>query len=212
MNFLAHLLLSGSPAITPNYADIVVGNFAAEAVRGRAALESYPATVQRGIRLHRFIDSFTDAHPLVRRTTARLRESGLGKWAGVVSDVGFDHLLARDFLQYHDDLTEPLAAFAERHYALLHARRQELPERLQQTLHYMRRDDWLSGYALPQGLERALLGLSRRAPSGAVLATGATAFLVELPAYEADFKGFWPELRAAVEAEISSSGLTSTMQ
>jgi acyl carrier protein phosphodiesterase len=198
MNFLAHLLLSGSPTTTPDYDDIVVGNFAAEAVRGRAGLEAYPAAVQRGIRLHRFIDSFTDAHPLVRRTTARLRESGLGKWAGIVSDVGFDHLLARDFIHYHQDHTESLPTFAHRQYTLLHARRHELPERLQHMLQYMRRDDWLSGYALPQGLERALLGLSRRAPSGAVLATGAAAFLAELPAYEADFQEFWPELRAAV--------------
>ena len=202
MNFLAHLLLSGSPATTPNYTDIVVGNFAAEAVRGRTALEAYPATVQRGIRLHRFIDSFTDAHPLVRRTTARLRLAGLGKWAGVVSDVGFDHLLARDFAQYHQDATEPLSTFTQRHYALLHARRQELPERLQHMLYYMRRDDWLGGYAQPQGLEQALLGLSRRAPSGAVLATGAAAFLAELPAYEADFREFWPELQVAVGEEL----------
>lgn len=211
MNFLAHLVLSDTPA-APNYPDMVIGNFAAEAVRGRAALEAYSPAVQRGIRLHRFIDSFTDEHPLVRRTTARLRESGLGKWAGVVSDVGFDHLLARDFSHYHYDPTEPLAAFAQRHYALLHTRRHELPERLQQTLHYMRRDDWLSGYAQPQGLERALLGLSRRAPSGAVLATGAAAFLAELPAYEADFREFWPELRAAVAAEISNRGLESKVQ
>lgn len=198
MNFLAHLLLSGPPT-APDYPDIVVGNFAAEAVRGRAALEAYPPAVQRGIRLHRFIDSFTDAHPLVRRTTARLRVAGLGKWAGVVSDVGFDHLLARDFAHYHQDANEPLPAFAHRHYALLHARRDELPERLQHLLHYMRRDDWLTGYARPEGLERALLGLSRRVPAAEVLATGAAAFLAELPAYEADFQAFWPELRAGVE-------------
>jgi len=198
MNFLAHLLLSGSPA-APDYADVVVGNFAAEAVRGRAGLLAYPAAVQRGIRLHRFIDSFTDTHPVVRRTTARLRAAGLGKWAGVVSDVGFDHLLARDFARYHSNSTEPLPAFAQRQYALLHQRRHELPERLQHLLHYMRRDDWLTGYAHPDGLRRALHGLSRRVPAAAVLATGADAFLAELPAYDADFQEFWPELVAAVE-------------
>lgn len=197
MNFLAHLLLSGSPATTPDYEDLVVGNFAAESVRGRAALEAYPATVQRGIRLHRFIDSFTDAHPVVRRTTARLREAGLGKWAGVVSDVGFDHLLARDFTHYHPE--ELLPQFAQRQYQLLHQRRHELPERLREMLHYMRQHDWLTGYAHPEGLHRALMGLSRRVPAAAVLATGAAAFLVELPAYEADFAEFWPELRAGVE-------------
>ncbi|GAA3950992.1 ACP phosphodiesterase [Hymenobacter algoricola] len=197
MNFLAHLLLSGSPATTPDYEDIVVGNFAAEAVRGRAALAAYPPAVQRGIRLHRFIDSFTDTHPIVRRSTARLREAGLGKWAGVVTDMGYDHLLARDFTGFHP--AEPLSAFAQRQYALLQARRHELPERLQHMLQYMRRDDWLSGYAQPEGLQRALLGLSRRVPSGDILATGAAAFLAAVAAYEADFQEFWPELRAGVE-------------
>ncbi|OUJ74929.1 acyl carrier protein phosphodiesterase [Hymenobacter crusticola] len=203
MNFLAHLLLSGSPAAL-EYADVVVGNFAAEAVRGRAGLLAYPPAVQRGIRLHRLIDSFTDAHPVVRRTTARLREAGLGKWAGVVSDVGYDHLLARNFARYHDDANEPLPAFAQRLYALLQARRHELPEQLQSMFQYMRRDDWLTGYAKKEGFERALLGLSRRAPNGAVLATGAAAFLAELPAYDADFREFWPELRAAVGVELAS--------
>ncbi|TYZ06202.1 DUF479 domain-containing protein [Hymenobacter lutimineralis] len=203
MNFLAHLLLSGPPT-TPDYADIVVGNFAAEAVRGRAAVLAYPPAVQRGIRLHRFIDSFTDAHPLVRRTTARLRAAGLGKWAGVVSDVGFDHLLARDFAKFHYDAAEPLPAFALRMYALLHARRAELPPRLQHMLQYMRQGDWLSGYAHPEGLRNALLGLSRRVPQAEVLGTGAAAFLAELPAYEADFREFWPELRVGAIAEIHS--------
>ncbi|GGF07404.1 acyl carrier protein phosphodiesterase [Hymenobacter cavernae] len=197
MNFLAHLLLSGSPT-APDYADVVVGNFAAEAVRGRAGLLAYPPAVQRGIRLHRFIDSFTDSHPIVRRTTARLREAGLGKWAGVVSDVGYDHLLARDFAHYHYDATEALPAFSQRLYALLQARRHELPERLQQMFEFMRRHDWLTGYAQVEGFERSLQGLSRRVPNAGVLATGAAAFLAELPAYEADFQEFWPELQAAV--------------
>ncbi|MCB2377129.1 acyl carrier protein phosphodiesterase [Hymenobacter sp. BT635] len=204
MNFLAHLLLSGTPAATPDYEDIVVGNFAAEAVRGRAQVLAYPEAVQRGIRLHRFIDSFTDSHPVVRRSTARLRAAGLGKWAGVVADVGYDHLLARDFTQFHP--AESLPAFAQRQYALLQARREELPERLQHMFQYMRRDDWLTGYARPEGLERALHGLSRRVPSAGVLVTGATAFLQELEAYEADFREFWPELRAGVESRIMFDG------
>ena len=62
----------------------------------------------------------------------------------------------------------------------------------------MRRGDWLSGYARPIGLEQALLGLSRRVPAAAVLATGAAAFLAEVAAYEADFGEFWPELVGAV--------------
>ncbi|UYZ60000.1 acyl carrier protein phosphodiesterase [Hymenobacter latericus] len=197
MNFLAHLLLSGPDD------DLIVGNFAAEAVRGRAAVAAYPPAVQRGIRLHRLIDSFTDAHPVVRRSTARLRAAGLGKWAGVVADVGYDHLLARHFARYHYRPAEPLPAFAQRMYAVLQARRAELPERLQHLLGYMRRDDWLSNYARPEGLARALLGLSRRVPGAEVLATGAAAFLADIDAYERDFAEFWPQLLAAVQAELT---------
>jgi acyl carrier protein phosphodiesterase len=198
VNFLAHLLLSGPDD------DLIVGNFAAEAVRGRAAVAAYPPEVQRGIRLHRLIDSFTDAHPVVRRSTARLRAAGLGKWAGVVADVGYDHLLARDFALYHYDQAEPLAAFSQRMYGILQARRAELPERLQHVLHYMSQHDWLSGYARPEGLARALLGLSRRVPGAAVLASGTAAFLDELAHYQADFAEFWPELQMAVrEREYS---------
>jgi acyl carrier protein phosphodiesterase len=199
VNFLAHLVLSGA-----HDDDLLLGNFAAEGVRGRAAVAAYPPAVQRGIGLHRLIDSFTDQHPVVRRSTARLRAAGLGKWAGVAADMGYDHLLARDFARYHYAPAEPLPVFARRMYALLHQRRQELPEPLQQMLHHMRQHDWLSGYAYPAGLERALLGLSRRAPGGAVLATGAAALLAELPAYAADFAEFWPELQAAVAAYIAA--------
>ncbi|WP_160328173.1 ACP phosphodiesterase [Solirubrum puertoriconensis] len=194
MNFLAHLVLSGPDP------DLIFGNFAAEAVRGRAAVAAYSPEVQRGIRLHRLIDSYTDAHPVVRRSTARLRGAGLGKWAGVVADVGYDHLLARRFAQYNYRPQEPLPAFAQRMYAILQARSTELPERLQHMFSYMRRDDWLTGYAQPEGLARALLGLSRRVPNGEVLATGAAAFLREVEAYENDFVEFWPELSAAAKS------------
>ena len=94
MNFLAHLFLAG-PAAAPDYAGRLVGQFIADSVPGRQLL-AYPAAVQVGIRAHRAIDAFTDQHPLVRRTTARLRAAGLGKYAGVVADMGYDHLLARE--------------------------------------------------------------------------------------------------------------------
>ena len=87
---------------------------------------------------------------------------------------------------------------------LLQGRRQELPERLQHMFQYMRRDGWLTGYAQPEGLERALLGLSRRVPAAGVLATGAAAFLADLTTYEADFGEFWPKLRAAVEQMVQA--------
>ena len=198
MNFLAHLLLSG-PIAAPSYADVVLGNFMADAVAGRQ-LEAYPPAVQAGIRLHRAIDSFTDQHPVVRRSTLRLRAAGYGKYAGVISDMFLDHFLARHFADFSP---EPLADFARRQYALLTARQAEMPARVQHMLGYMVHHNWLLGYAETTGLARALGGLSRRASAGSGMETAVEELLRHYAAYEADFQAFFPLLRDFAAQELA---------
>ncbi len=67
MNFLGHLYLAGNEPL------VIVGNFMADAVKGRD-LSRFPAAVEQGIRRHRAIDAFTDEHPLqlAGRRTRRL--------------------------------------------------------------------------------------------------------------------------------------------
>ncbi len=66
MNHTAHCLLS--------YPDeqVLIGNFIGDYVKGRV-WESFAPEVQRGILLHRTIDSFTDNHTAVRASVARIR-------------------------------------------------------------------------------------------------------------------------------------------
>ena len=198
MNFLAHLLLSGSPTAHA-YAHVLLGNFIADSVPGRQ-LESYPPAVQAGIRLHRAIDTFTDQHPVVRRSTLRLREAGYGKYAGVISDMFLDHFLARNFREF---APETLPDFTRRIYALLTARQADMPARVQQMLYYMVQHNWLEGYAQPAGLARALGGLSRRASAGSGMETAAEELLRHYAAYEADFREFFPLLQAYAADELA---------
>ena len=198
MNFLAHLFLSGPTLATP-YADVLVGNFIADSVPGRQ-LESYPPAVQAGIRLHRAIDTYTDQHPVVRRSTQRLRAAGYGKYAGVISDMFLDHFLARHFADF---APESLPDFARRVYALLQARAAEMPPRVQQMLAYMVQHDWLLGYAETEGIRRALGGLSRRASAGSGMETAATELAANYEAYEADFREFFPLLQQHVAALLA---------
>ena len=198
MNFLAHLFLSGTPG-SATYADVLVGNFIADSVPGRQ-LENYPPAVQAGIRLHRAIDTFTDQHPVVRRSTQRLRAAGYGKYAGVISDMFLDHFLARQFTEFSP---ENLPDFARRVYALLQAREGEMPPRVQQMLYYMVQHNWLLGYAETAGIARALGGLSRRASAGSGMETAATELVANYAAYEADFREFFPQLRAEAAAELA---------
>ena len=198
VNFLAHLLLSG-PAAAPDYPHLLLGKFVADAVPGRQ-LEAYPAAVQAGIRLHRALDTFTDAHPVVRRSTARLRLAGLGKYAGVVSDVFLDHFLARHFEEFS---AEPLAAFAPRVYQQLTALEPLMPPRFQHLLPYLTRQDWLSGYAHFEGIGRTLAGLARRAQPGSGMAGAEAELQAHHAAYEADFMDFFPQAQAHSQAVLA---------
>ena len=53
MNFLAHLYLSG------NNEPVMIGNFIADHLKGKQWM-ALPEEIQKGVVLHRFIDSFTD--------------------------------------------------------------------------------------------------------------------------------------------------------
>lgn len=198
MNFLAHLYLSGPDPAAPTYEELVIGNFIADSVPGRQ-LEKYPPGVQAGIRLHRAIDTFTDAHPVVRQTTARLRHAGYGKYAGVISDMFFDHFLARHFADFS---TESLADFTQRLYALLTHRAADFPARVQHFLPYMIAHNWLLHYVEVTGIASALSGLSRRATPGSNMETAAGELKQNYADYEADFRAFFPQLQAFVEEQL----------
>ena len=62
MNFLAHIYLSGDDD------HITIGNFMADGIKGKKYL-NYPEGIQTGILLHRWIDSYTDSHPIVKQST-----------------------------------------------------------------------------------------------------------------------------------------------
>ncbi len=199
MNFLAHLLLAGPDATAPTYADRLLGQFIADSVPGRQ-LDKYAIDIQEGIRQHRAIDTFTDQHPVVRRTTARLREAGYGKYAGVIADMFYDHFLARNFQEFS---TETLDAFTQRVYGLLASRETEFPAPVQRFFPYLVQHNWLLGYAEIAGISRALRGLSQRASPGSGMETGGEELRRNYAAYEADFRAFFPQLQAFVLAGAS---------
>jgi acyl carrier protein phosphodiesterase len=183
MNFLGHLFLAGNEPLA------IVGNFMADAVKGRD-LSRFPVAIEQGVRRHRAIDSFTDEHPLQRAGRERVRAHA-GRYAGVVMDLFYDHLLATEWSRWH---AEPLADFAQRMYALLQEHEHLLPDRTRQMLPYMVRNDWLTSYASTEGLARALQGLSRRVPAGDVMQGAEQVLLEHMPTYRNEFGIFLPAI------------------
>jgi len=135
----------------------MLGNLVADFTR-KAKFSDFSSEVQRGIQLHHFIDDYTDSHSLVEEAKALIRPQQ-SKFSGVVMDIYFDHLLARDYHFWH---REPLADFAQNAYQLFNLRKDELPEATVHMLHYMERGNWLLNYASLEGLQRSLKGMSSR--------------------------------------------------
>ena len=151
MNYLAHLFLAEE---TP---ESLIGNLAGDFVKG-ALGERFPPAIAEGIRHHRRVDAFTDAHPQVA-AFRRVLIPDHGHYARVISDVFFDHFLAADFERWRG---ETLDRFLDRVYALIDRRLDALPGRLAAVYPRMRGSRWLQSYATLDGIHIALTNMSYR--------------------------------------------------
>ncbi|HEX9152204.1 MAG TPA: acyl carrier protein phosphodiesterase [Flavobacterium sp.] len=151
MNFLAHVYLSGDNDL------IKIGNFMADGIRGKH-FESYPSEVQKGILLHREIDTYTDAHLIFRQSTKKLHQK-YHHYAGVIVDVFYDHFLAKNWAKYSD---EKLEDFVARFYQSLHDNNAILSERTRDIMPYMIKYNWLVSYKTVEGIKRILTQMDQR--------------------------------------------------
>lgn len=151
MNYLAHVFLShDTPAA-------ITGAMLGDFVKGRPPAH-WDAEVQNAILLHRAIDRYTDAHPLVGASCS-LVSTERRRFAGILIDIFYDHFLARHWASFH---RRPLTAFTHDVYAVLLPQRARFPARLQRILPCMAQDDWLASYAEVTAVGAAVNGIARR--------------------------------------------------
>jgi acyl carrier protein phosphodiesterase len=161
----------------------------ADSVRGRDYLQ-FPAQIQKGVLLHRAIDTFTDTHPITRKSSKRLH-SRYRHYSMVIVDIYYDHFLARNWDAYSDVTLE---MFTDNFYTLLEDNLHLMPETVQQMTPYMITDNWLLSYRDLAGIHRVLKGLNRRTG----LKSGMDQAVEELEdfygEFEAEFTAFFDEL------------------
>jgi acyl carrier protein phosphodiesterase len=121
---------------------------------------TYAANIQKGIRLHRAIDAFTDAHPATKQAKQYLKPSA-GLYAGAFIDVVYDYFLANDTQQFANATV--LATFAATTYEQLNDFMPIYPLRFQQILPKMQQHNWLNNYQFTWAIEKSFMGLVRRA-------------------------------------------------
>ena len=194
MNYLAHAFLSRSSP------ELLIGGLLGDFVKGREHLQQYSPAVCAGILLHRAIDRYTDAHPIVHSSCA-LISPARRRFAGILVDVFYDHFLARHWQRYTE---QPLEDFTRQVYTTLLPHMASYPERLQRLLPRMAADDWLASYAEIESVDAALHGIARRFqryPRAVVLTDGVQELLINYAALEQHFLDFFPELLGFVETE-----------
>jgi len=149
MNFLAHIYLSGDDD------QLKLGNFIGDYVKGKA-FEQYPERMQKGIRLHRHIDHYTDHNPHTS-ITKKLLTPKYRHYAGILIDIFYDHFLAVNWDRYSP---VPLLEFINHFHDLLQSHQTLLPARVQQIIPSLIRNQRLYSYRKIEGIENALTVMS----------------------------------------------------
>lgn len=200
MNWLAHVYLA-------RHSDAaMLGALLGDFAFGASGLERFGAVEHAEILLHRRIDRFTDTHPEVEALRGAFPD-GRRRFAGIVLDMYFDHLLARDWARWAPaGAGGPVAleSFTGRVYRVLDARFDELPPRLQAIAPSMAADDWLAGYRARSSVDRAVARIAHRlSRHGGRLVDGLEDLRLVEPEAEAAFLRFFPQLVEFVERERS---------
>ncbi|WP_348811030.1 acyl carrier protein phosphodiesterase [Flavobacterium maritimum] len=184
MNFLAHIYLSGDNDL------VKIGNFMADGIRGKQ-YENFPYEIQKGILLHRTIDTYTDAHPIFRQSTKRLHKN-YHHYAGVIVDVFYDHFLAKNWNTYSP---EKLEEYVERFYQSLHQNRDILTSRTQGLMPYMIQHNWLVSYQTVEGIKRILTQMDSRTNQQSKMRFATNELLEFYSDFEAEFTAFFEDLQ-----------------
>lgn len=191
MNFLAHIYLARHSDAA--MVGALLGDFAKADVSGR-----YPPEVVREIVLHRRVDTFTDSHPIFRQGL-QLFAPGRRRYAGIVLDVFYDHLLSQRWARY---TSEPREVLIARFYTALLAYAPLLPDKLREIAPWMVEQDWLGSYLAQEGVEAAVRRISQRlSRNGHLLREGLMDVRANYDALAAGFEVFFPELVAFAERE-----------
>ncbi len=183
MNFLAHIYLSFEND------EITIGNFIADSIRGNK-YKHLPEMVQKGILLHRAIDTFTDAHPTVRKSTKKLHKN-YSHYSSVIVDIFYDHFLAKNWSTYSDT---PLDVFVDQFYDLLETHYTILPDPVKRMMPYMIADNWIFNYSQMDGISRVLDGMNRRTKNKSKMNFAINDLEEHYEEFEAEFVSFFEEL------------------
>lgn len=170
----------------------------ADGIHGRKP-DEFPSLIEKGIWLHRAIDSFTDAHTVFRQSTKRLHPV-YHHYAGVIVDIFYDHFLAKNWTQYHD---EPLEVYVDNFYNSLQNNYAHLTDHTKTIMPYMVERNWLTSYATIEGIGRILAQMDNRTANKSGMRTSVNELQEFYSEFEDEFTTFFASVKAFAEHKLT---------
>ncbi|WP_367989937.1 ACP phosphodiesterase [Vibrio sp. NTOU-M3] len=191
MNFLAHL------HIAEHCDSSLIGNLLGDFVKGDPSRQFSPDIVA-GIRLHRFVDSYTDSHSIMSCAKDYFTLD-TRRFAGIALDVFWDHCLARHWEGYHKNSLQQFCADArttiEKEPTL------GLPKRYLDVSQHMWKGRWLESYVAMDNIEYALQRMSMRSPRMGRLADCYQSLDEHYVELSKLFSEFYPQILSAAKSQ-----------
>ena len=184
MNYLAHVYLSGTDK------EVRLGNYMGDAIKGRD-YKNYSESIQKGVLLHRAIDSFTDTHAIYKKHVRWLFPTHR-HYSRVIVDVLYDHQLAAHWKHFHQ---EDLEVYTQKFYVETLSQRTLMPETMQKRFDAMKKYNWLVGYADLNTLETILFQMSQRTNFPSAMHKSVQQMQEEYESFKNDFFDFFSDLK-----------------
>ena len=191
MNVLAHIYLSGDSE------QIIIGNYIGDYVKGKDYL-NYPEQIRKGIIIHRHIDGSTDRHPVVHRSKIFFTRK-YHKYAGVVTDIIYDHFLTKEWDLFS---RRPLESVTYNFYRAMVNNSQHMPPNVREMMPFFIINNWIESYQTVSGIGLVLKTLSKHSSLPNESRFAVRALKKNYYALQDDFMEFFPQLIDYVEKEF----------
>ena len=192
VNFLAHSVFGF------NDSALIAGQICGDFVRGRD-LSRFPERLERGIRLHRYLDRFTDTHPALTEARHQITIVPL-RFSGIVVDVMFDHYLALHWdMLYENSLDSHAHAVS----SALREYEHYFPDSLKRFMVILERERILQGNVQLRGIEITLSRIAGRSDKYSDLFLNIAELETLREHLLEPFNVFFPDLQLAAQRQLS---------
>lgn len=186
MNFLGHAY------IARNHPELIAGNFAGDSYKGNLENFDLPDYIINGIKLHRYIDDFTDHSEKILKAGHIFQEEGIKKISFIATDILMDHFLAREWVRFsskdYDEFIQAIYVHTDKYLDLLDPEFQSLYKNLKLF-------GWFFDYSTEEGIRKILRQFSNRIPFENELERCLDIYLEHKLSFDKQFASFLVEIK-----------------